>query len=136
MDRKSILVIVGCLGLIMLWTVVIVPKLYPPKPLPRGTTNAVAVAQAVAMTNATQSVTSAPPALAPAAQPQPTFLASGDEETLVLTNANARYIFTSHGGGLKRIELVQYPETVSRVRKKHPVTNNVAELNARVSIPV
>jgi YidC/Oxa1 family membrane protein insertase len=136
MDRKSILVIVGCLGLIMLWTVVIVPKLYPPKPLPPGSTNAVGVIEAVAMTNATQTITSAPPALAPTAHPQPTFLASGDEQTLVFTNDNARYTFTSHGGGLKLIELVHYPETVSRVRKKQPLTSKLAELNPHVSIPV
>jgi YidC/Oxa1 family membrane protein insertase len=139
MDRKSIFVIVGCLGLIMLWTVVIVPKLYPPKPLPSGATNLVS---AVSTTNAAapSSVTNRPEPegqlKSAVAAPKPAFLASSDEETLALTNDNARYTFTSHGGGLKLIELVQYPETVSRVRKKQPLTNNVAELNAHVAIPV
>jgi YidC/Oxa1 family membrane protein insertase len=139
MDRKSILVIVGCLGLIMLWTVVIVPKLYPPKPLPPGATNLVS---AVSTTNAAapSSVTNRPEPegqlKSAVAAPKPAFLASGDEETLVLTNSNARYTFTSHGGGLKLIELLNYPETVSRVRKRRPLTNNVAELNAQVLIPV
>jgi len=139
MDRKSIFVIVGCVGLIVLWTMVIVPTLYPPKPLPPGSTNlvsAVSATQTVATTSVTQTATSAPPTLAPVTAPKPAFLASGNEETLVLTNNNARYTFTSHGGGLKLIELVHYRETVSRTRKKQPLTNNLAELNAHVSMPV
>jgi YidC/Oxa1 family membrane protein insertase len=139
MDRKSIIVVVGCVGLIMLWTLVIVPTLYPPKPVSPGATNLVSATtttQSVATTSVPQSATSAPPALASVTAPKPAFLVSGDEETLVLTNNDARYTFTSHGGGLKLIELVHYPETVSRVRKKQPLTNNLAELNARVPVPV
>jgi YidC/Oxa1 family membrane protein insertase len=136
MDRKSIIVVAGCVGLIFLWSFVIVPTLYPPRPLPPGATNTVATTQTVATTSVTQATTSLPPALAPVAPPRPAFLAAGEEQTLVLTNDNARYTFTSQGGGLKLIELVHYPETVSRVRKKQPLTNNVAELNAHVSVPV
>ena len=139
MDRKSILVIAGCMGLIALWSMVIVPKLYPPKPVTRHATNevsATASAPAVTESNAAQVATSAPAVVAPVTLPKPVFVASGAEETLVLTNDNARYTFTSHGGGLKLIELLKYPETVSRARKKQPLTNNLAELNADVSIPV
>ncbi|MCU0784614.1 MAG: membrane protein insertase YidC [Verrucomicrobia bacterium] len=135
MDRKSIIVIAGCMGLIALWSMVIVPKLYPPKPLPPRATNEVSTAASappVAASNVEQAATSAPP-VAPS---KPVFVASGDEETLVLTNDNARYTFTSQGGGLKFIELVKYPETVSRSRKKQPLTNDLAGLNAHVSIPV
>src|SRR6267143_6855272 len=135
MDRKSIIVVVGCIGLIMLWVGVIVPRFLTPKPLPGGPTNTVTTAQTVATTSVTQTATSAPPTLAPVTAPKPAFLASGAEEILVLTNDDARYTFTSLGGGLKRIELVQYPETVSRARKKQPLTNNLAELNAHVSMP-
>ena len=35
------------------------------------------------------------------------------EQTIVLTNARARYTFTSRGGGLKSVELLDYPETIS-----------------------
>ena len=139
MDRKSIIVVVGCVGLIMLWTLVVVPTLYPPKPVSPGATNLVSASsttQSVATTSVTQTATSAPPSLAPVTATKPAFLVSGDEETLVFTNHDARYTFTSHGGGLKLIELVQYPETVSRVRKKQPLTNNLAELNAGVPVPV
>ena len=139
MDRNSIIVVVACVALILLWTLVIVPSLYPPKPLPPGATNNVATTQTVATTSVTQTTTSAPPTLAPVAPvapPKPAFLASTDEQTLVLTNDNARYTFTSLGGALKLVELFHYPETVSRARKKQPLTNNLAELNAHVSVPV
>jgi YidC/Oxa1 family membrane protein insertase len=139
MDRKSIIVVVGCLGLILLWTLVIVPKFLPPPPLTPGATNwvsAAATTQTVATTRVAAAATSAPPALAPVTAPQPAFLATGEEETLILTNDNARYTFTTRGGGLKRIELVHYPETVTRARKKQPLTNNLAELNAHAWIPV
>ncbi len=40
MDTKSTVVIIVCVLLIGLWSFVLVPKLYPPKPLPPGSTNA------------------------------------------------------------------------------------------------
>ncbi len=58
------------------------------------------------------------------------------EETIVLTNAYARYTFTSRGGGLKSVELLDYPETVSPQWKMEMATNAVATLNARVSVPI
>ena len=40
MDRQSTVVIIVCVLLIGLWYFVLVPKLYPQKPLPPGWTNA------------------------------------------------------------------------------------------------
>ena len=59
------------------------------------------------------------------------------EQTIVLANAQARYTFTSHGGGLKKVELLDYPETVSaRWRTKDGAkTNGVASLNALAPVP-
>ena len=59
------------------------------------------------------------------------------EQLIVLTNAQVRYTFTSRGGGLKLIELLRYPETIS-ARWKGEVHNSssVASLNTRSSIPV
>jgi len=45
------------------------------------------------------------------------------EQTIVLTNARARYTFTSRGGGLKLVELLRYPETIS-ARWKGEVHNS------------
>ena len=141
MDRRSIIVIVVCFLLMLMWFP-LVNKLYPPKPLPPGATNqisAVGSAPTVTGSNVTQVATSAPPSIPPAAlatPPRPVFVAAGVEENLVFTNDHARYTFTSHGGGLKRVELLHYRETVSRARKQQPLTNNLAELNAHASIPV
>src|SRR5581483_10077172 len=53
------------------------------------------------------------------------------EELLVVTNENARYTFTSYGGGLKLVELVHYPDTVPNWREhKKAETNRFATLNA------
>jgi YidC/Oxa1 family membrane protein insertase len=60
------------------------------------------------------------------------------EQTLVLTNGRARYTFTSRGGGLKKIELLKYPETISLRWQKnnHGATNGLATLNQDAFVPV
>ncbi len=122
MDRKSIIVIGACLVTLVLWVTVVIPKFTPPpRPVPAVGTNVPAP-------------TSAP---VPATTTPPRFVASTNapEELLVVTNENARYIFTTHGGGLKEIQLLQYPEIISRPNKLSPI-NNVAALNPRVPVPV
>jgi YidC/Oxa1 family membrane protein insertase len=135
MDRKSIAVIVACMGLIFLWQGVLVPKYFtdPPKPRPPG-----AIAPAATGTQAVATAQS--PALianAPAgAAVRPTLATNAVEELLVITNENARYIFTSRGGGLKEIELVNFPETITRKRKDQAAAKNVATLNTHGHLPV
>ena len=60
------------------------------------------------------------------------------EQTITLTNKRARYTFTSRGGGMKLVELLDYPETVSARWKLRntAVSNGVATLNTRASVPV
>ena len=75
---------------------------------------------------------------APTAVSAYSFDTNTPERTLVLTNRLARYTFTSRGGGLKLVELLDYPETVSArwtTRKGNP-TNAVATLNTRAPVPV
>jgi YidC/Oxa1 family membrane protein insertase len=57
------------------------------------------------------------------------------EQTLVLTNAHERYTFTSRGGGLKSVELLDYPETISARWKQTTSNAGVATLNARAPVP-
>jgi YidC/Oxa1 family membrane protein insertase len=59
------------------------------------------------------------------------------EQTIVLTNGRVRYTFTSRGGGIKQVDLLDYPETVS-ARWKGQITNSatVAALNAGSAVPV
>src|SRR5436305_12699891 len=122
MDRNSIIVLVVCFILLMLWYPLVVNKLYPPKPVPTRGTNAPVTT--VTGTNQGPAVTN-PPVLAEATTNAPRLVinASVPEDLEVITNENARYTFTSHGGGLKLVELVKYPESVSTRRQKQPETN-------------
>jgi len=134
MDRTSIIVITACLVLLVVWNFVIAPKLTPPRRLPVGGTNAPAALQA--MTNRPAPAPVMPPTLEePAAPPRPMVTANVPEQLVEKTNSNARYTFTSHGGGLAQIELVHYPETIARHRQKGPQTNSVATLNAFTPAP-
>ena len=136
MDRKSIIALVVCFLVLMLWYP-LVNKIYPPKPLPPGATNAPLAT--FAATNQAVASPAAPPLLEqPAPAPTPLVTANLPEELLVVANGNARYTFTSHGGGLKLVELVHYPETVSARRgKRHSPAqpNNLATLNAFTPAP-
>src|SRR5882724_10381463 len=112
MDRKSIIVIAACIVTLVLWVTVVIPKFTPPpRPVPVGTNAPVA-----------QSVSPTAPSLSVAPTNTAKFVASTDapEELLVVTNENARYIFTTRGGGLKEIELVRYPEKIQRKSKMSP----------------
>src|SRR5882672_3897875 len=127
MDRKSILILVICFALLMLWYP-LVNKLYPPKRLPIAGTNA---APTSLSTNSPVVTSNATPILteAPIIPPRPIANTNVPEELLVVTNENGRYTFTTHGGGLKLVELLKYPETVSTRRQKQPQTNRLATLN-------
>jgi YidC/Oxa1 family membrane protein insertase len=130
MDRKSIIILSFCFVLMMLWSFVLVPKMYPPKPLPRGATNTISAASGPARTNGT--ATNAP---LESSTPQRFFNTNVAEELTVITNDYARYTFTTYGGGLKLVELVDYPETVATRRGKKPETTGVATLNTLVAVP-
>ena len=133
MDRTSIIVLVVCFILLMLWYPLVVNKLYPPKPIPRGTN---APSATVTATNQVGVGTNVPVlAEAPTNAPRVAFNTNVAEDLVVISNENARYTFTSHGGGLKLIELLKYPETVSARRQRQPVTNQVATLNSQTRFP-
>src|SRR2546427_3237693 len=104
MDRTSILVLVICFVVLMLWYPLVVNKLYPAKPVPPRPTNA-------PPTTLTATNGVAPPPVEAPIQAPTTFATTNVLEDLVMvTNENARYTFTSLGGGLKLIELVKYRE--------------------------
>lgn len=138
MDRKSILVIVGCIGLMFVWSAVLVPKYFmnqaPPRPVTtnapaaRGTNTALEAA-------APATATSAAPAVPGVAFVRPAF-DTNSEQLVVLTNENARYTFTSLGGGLKTVQLVKFPENVSSKHAAQSATNELATLNPHAHLPV
>src|ERR1043166_3572678 len=98
MDRKSIIIIAGCLGLLVLWQFVVVPKLTPPpKPVPPGASNTVANAQSPSSPATTTVATAASPAaVAPTTSTNAlrvTVNTNVEEQLLVITNDDARYTF-------------------------------------------
>jgi YidC/Oxa1 family membrane protein insertase len=135
MDRKSIIALVVCFIVLLLWYPLVVNKLYPPKPLPQGQTNHLSGA-VLSDTNEP----SKPGAPISATETPQTITRSAEnpavpEDLIDVTNENARYTFTSRGGGLKLIELLRYPESVSSRREKQPFTNRVAALNVETPDP-
>jgi YidC/Oxa1 family membrane protein insertase len=139
MDRKSIIVLVICFAVLFSWHWV-VDKIYPPKPLPPGATNLLTTPITATNQGSISTSTIAPPTLeAPAPAGAAPFVANTNvpEELLEVTHETARYIFTSRGGGLKRVELIRYPETVVTrgEDKQKAAMNRVATLNSFTLAP-
>lgn len=140
MDRKSILVLVVSFVLLLTWY----PLMYRVgviKPAPPAT-NQLASATNRVTDSTNRLATSAPaPATPPPIAPQPPAglpsipLPTGDERMEVLENEDARFVFTSHGGGLKRIELKKYPEKVGRRPRDRTTNQDVAMLNDGAPVP-
>jgi len=133
MDRKSIIIVVISFLVMVLWYPLVVNKLYPPRPLPAGQTNLVSSASNAPSLG--QTPASSLVAETPAAAPQiKQVVGTNVPETLLeITNNLAHYTFSSHGGGLTRVELLRYPETVS-VRDQGQ-SNRFATLNLFTESP-
>ena len=132
MDRKSYLILFISFLVFLAWNFAL-PKMFPPQPLPQNTN---AVTQASSTNLATQ------PNLAPeTAAPQLRadnrlpVLEKQPETLLVIENENARYTFTSLGGGIKQFDLKKFKEVVGQGKKTAAATN-LATLNTKVSLPV
>jgi YidC/Oxa1 family membrane protein insertase len=129
MDRKSVFVLIVSAVLFLLWAQ-LTPRLYPPKPIsrtnaPSASSNAMAGStNPVSPIEASKATTYVPPK--PGAR----------EELLVVTNEDARYTFTSHGGGLKVVELLGYSESVACGSKGSTTPSGVVTLNAGAQQPV
>jgi YidC/Oxa1 family membrane protein insertase len=140
MDRKGIAFLAAALAafLALQW---ISKTLYPTQPgytnatpagvVVGGTNPAAAVAangQTIPQLNGVVPVT-VPAAGTPGARP------SRPEQLYTLTNGSARFFLTSHGGGLKRVELLGYQAHPNR--KPIPgVTNGPLVLNHDLALPV
>jgi YidC/Oxa1 family membrane protein insertase len=131
MDRKSVIVLVVCAALFFAWPK-LMERMYPPKPFPRTNTTALVSNTHPADTNVAvptlTATTNAPAFIAP--KPD------APEDLLVVSNATSRVTFTSHGGGIKEVELLKYPESVGCGRKQAPTTHRVATLNHQAQQPV
>ena len=58
------------------------------------------------------------------------------EQTLALENSDVRYVFTSREGGLKSVELKDYPATVACRNQTASTAKQLATLNAVAPTPI
>jgi YidC/Oxa1 family membrane protein insertase len=130
MDKTGIIVVSLC-GALLVWWFVEQNKVAQQQAR-YAATNQIAQAQSQPMATNPNTV----PATV-AALPTVIFDTNSPEQTIVLANAKARYTFTSRGGGLQRVDLLAYPETVSARWKSKGVkaTNGVASLNTLAAVP-
>jgi YidC/Oxa1 family membrane protein insertase len=128
MDRKSIIILVLCFVAFfsLHW---VVDKIYPPKPIPAGSTNNTPFGTSLTNPSAPP-VTSVESVEGTNLSLQGRSSPSVPEEFIEITNATSHYTFSSYGGGLKQVELLQYPEAVSTRRERKTGTNRVAMLNS------
>ena len=132
MDRKSVIVLFVSFVLMIGWYWMI-NRLYPPQPArPSAYSLAGPTNPIVPGTNSSTSASGASTSGVPAG-----ILIGSDapEELAVAENENARYTFTSRGGGLKLIELKKYPESVGCRNRNGFLTNKLATLNTKAPVP-
>jgi YidC/Oxa1 family membrane protein insertase len=135
MDKTAIIVVSICVLLLGWWFVE--QNKYAKEQALYAQTNEVARAQAAlaATNNLSTTATATATSPSPATVTTPVvFNPNAPEQTIVLTNAMARYTFTSHGGGLKTAELFRFPQTISP-RWRTRETNSFATLNALAPVP-
>lgn len=137
MDRKSIIVVGACILLLVLWQFVIVPKYLPSKPAPMATNNVVTNGSVVGtLTNGSNVSQQLEQAVQTAgSMTQPLVNTNVPEQLLVISNEDARYTFTSYGGGLKLVELLKFPETIPSWRNRRHQAGGVASLNTFTPSP-
>lgn len=133
MDRKSILILALSLGLLIGWVPLTHMIWGPPPPPPSTTTpsgtNVTGTASNSVNTNAvfatvTTNITESANLLAAPNVPEQTEMLIGD---------GVQYTFTSHGGGIKLVELTKYPHSVDS--KNGTDTNRFATLNHKAPLP-
>ena len=131
MDKTGIIIVSLCAVLLGWWFME--QKKAVEQQARVAATNQIAKAQSAPATTGSN----AAPVTALAASATVVFDTNAPEQTIVLANAKARYTFTSRGGGLKQVDLLEYPETVSARWKNKGVTatNSVASLNTHAAVP-
>src|ERR1051325_4611528 len=135
MDRKAIIILAISFALMIGWSW-LVNRIYPPQPIPPETNRlAGATNQTTANTNQSAGGVAVPGGSI--SEPGTGTLVASDQPERLLTfeNDSARYVFSSHGGGLKQIVLKKYPESVACRRRNGALTNKFATLNTRAPVP-
>jgi YidC/Oxa1 family membrane protein insertase len=135
MDRKAILILAVSFALMIGWST-LVNRIYPPLPIPPET-NRLTTATNHISTNTNASAAARASSAISASVPTTGALVESDELEKLLTIENdiLRLTFTSHGGGLKLIELKKYPESVACRSRNGSSTTKFATLNTKAPAP-
>lgn len=119
MDRKGIGILLVAFALMLGWPA-LVNRLYPPSERSKTATNAIPRSPSSNSAVGVQTgSTSSIPATTIQSVPSPTappvqVLSVTAGQTLVLENTQVRATFTSLGGGLRRVDLKEYPAVIAR----------------------
>jgi YidC/Oxa1 family membrane protein insertase len=114
-------------------------KIFPPIPAPVRQTNAISGATNIIAGSTNVPVLSGSSGTNASIASAQTNLPPRQEEFVTIESEDARYVFTSFGGGLKRIELKKYPADVGceeNVRTNGNVTLNVKAKAPAMSVVV
>jgi YidC/Oxa1 family membrane protein insertase len=135
MDRKAIIILVVSFALMIGWSS-LVNRIYPPQPIPLET-NRLAVATNHTSANTNVSAAAGTSSGVSTAAPTTGTLVESEEpeELRTIENDILRLTFTSHGGGLKLVELKNYPESVACRNGNGFSTNKFATLNTKAPVP-
>jgi YidC/Oxa1 family membrane protein insertase len=132
MDRKSIIILLVSLGLLLL-SQQLIHRFFPPEKIEPPVAQDLDTNQAPPLTSDLPAPRQEP--VITAAPPPPQLVEpAATEELLDLETEQARYVFTSHGGGLKVIELKHYPEVVGRKARREQ-RSGLATLNNEAPVP-
>lgn len=155
MDRRSLLLLsITCLVLVFWYP--LMERIYPPKPLPPGATNALLRASAGGATNAAAGAepgsganASANPSAGANAAAAVAGIAirpgitdtgfnppTGKVEELVLDGEEARYFFTSAGGGIRQVELKGHNDAMTWADRKAGKPVQPAMVNRGLDTPI
>jgi YidC/Oxa1 family membrane protein insertase len=130
MDRKAIVImVISLLCLAALYR--ISNKVYPPIPVRTNTVSSASNTLPEEAGN-TQVLTELGTNVGAAMS---TTLVPQDEQTVTLENENARYVFTSIGGGVKSVELKNFRAEVGCDSKKLATNRNVT-INGKAPVPI
>jgi YidC/Oxa1 family membrane protein insertase len=133
MDRTGIIVISLC-ALLLGWWFIEQNKFQQAQARWQQTNQVAQLAATLANTNAATAAISKVASAASTATAPVVFAVNSPEQTLTLVNGHVRYTFTSRGGGLKSVELLDYTNMIS-VHWKGRVPNSPATLNQHAPVP-
>lgn len=134
MDRKSLTIILLSIALMTAWYP-LTNYFFPPIPLKTNqVTNATAPGSLTNLGGTGAVLTATVASTNAAVAGMQTNAPAGPEQTVVLENEDAKYTFSSVGGGIKLIELKKYPRYVG-CHDNLP-TNQLAALNQKAPVPV